>query len=163
MFDRKIEKHSHYYGGGTTNVNVTENRAPTDESIRLADEYRKKALQSIIRNEYVKNNTFEYRFMVVDKMNFGYYGLDCYIVAVINNKRYEIKEDVTQMIERKFVKKQTLDGEIIDVDFDEQQLGIIKMNMLVGLLLQAMLNISPEDMNKLEESLKLNPNQWRNY
>lgn len=161
MFDRRIEKHSHYYGGGNTNVNVTEHRAPTDESIRLAEEYREKALQSIIHNEYVRNNNLEFRVMIADRMpSDGCYGLDCYIVAIINNKRYEIRKDITHMLERKIVKRQTLNGEVTEFEFNEQQFGIIKMNMLVGLLLQAMFDTSSEDMDRLAESLKIYTNYW---
>ena len=51
-------KHSHHHSH-KTKVEVTENRAPTDESIKLLREMEEKIKQDIIKSVYVKNNVVE--------------------------------------------------------------------------------------------------------
>ena len=54
------------------NFNVTEKRAPTDESVRLLREMEKEALNKIIKNNDLSNNQFYARLLVFeDPLNFN--------------------------------------------------------------------------------------------
>lgn len=154
MLDRKIEKHYHQYGDLTREVVVNQHRAPTDDSIRLAEEYREKALKSIISDTYENNNTFSYRVIVLDKNYLaGMASIVCVIIVIINNKRYDIEADVTNLVHRTIIKKETLDGPMYEYDIDSYELNIIKMKLLASLILKAMLDFSQEEFDKLKDAI----------
>lgn len=151
MFDRKVERHYHEYFGSDNNVSITEHRAPTDESIRLAEEYKEKAIKSIISNEYVKNNTFEYRVLVYEG---PYFDVGVTIVALLNGKRYEVSEDISRLVKRHLIKKETIRGSIYDYDIDTEQLTSVRLRILTSILLKSMLDFSEKDFNILIDGIK---------
>lgn len=73
----------------TPTINITEQRAPTDESIRLAEEMRNKALNSILYLESSGNNIFDYAFCITSAE-----GLSCKakLTAVINGKDTKLRD-----------------------------------------------------------------------
>lgn len=66
MFDTVHQHHTtrHTTQRVTEKVNVTEYRAPTDESVKLLNEMQAKAYDNIIYHVIVKNNTYEAMVMV---------------------------------------------------------------------------------------------------
>ena len=86
------------------NFNVTEKRAPTDESVRLLREMEKEALNKIIKNIDLSNNQFYARLLVFeDPLNFNSKGK---VLFSLNGKTHELnvsfgflesKEDMIKM------------------------------------------------------------------
>ena len=86
------------------NFNVTEKRAPTDESVRLLREMEKEALGKIIKNIDLSNNQFSARLLVFeDPLNFNIKGK---VLFSLNGKTHELnvsfgflesKEDMIKM------------------------------------------------------------------
>ena len=86
------------------NFNVTEKRAPTDESVRLLREMEKEALNRIIKNIDLSNNQFSARLLVFeDPLNFNSKGK---VLFSLNGKKHELnvefgflesKEDMIKM------------------------------------------------------------------
>jgi hypothetical protein len=70
------------------NVNVTEKRAPTDESVRLLREMEKEALNKIVKNIDLSNNQFSARLLVFkDLLNLNTKGK---VLFSLNGKRHEL-------------------------------------------------------------------------
>lgn len=86
------------------NVNVTEKRAPTDESVRLLLEMEKEALNKIIHNIDLSNNQFSARLLFFeDLLNHNIKGK---VLFLLNGKKHELnvsfgvldlKEDMIKM------------------------------------------------------------------
>lgn len=86
------------------NFNVTEKRAPTDESVRLLREMEKEALNKIIHNIDLSNNQFSARLLVFeDLLNQTTKGK---VLFSLNGKKHELnvsfgvlelKEDMIKM------------------------------------------------------------------
>ena len=70
------------------NFNVTEKRAPTDESVRLLREMEKEALNKIIHNIDLSNNQFSARPLVFEvSLNFNSEGK---VLFSLNGKKHEL-------------------------------------------------------------------------
>lgn len=70
------------------NFNVTEKRAPTDESVRLLRELEKEALNKIIHNIDLSNNQFSARLLVFeDLLNRSTKGK---VLFSLNGKKHEL-------------------------------------------------------------------------
>lgn len=70
------------------NFNVTEKRAPTDESVRLLREMEKEALNKIVKNIDLSNNQFSARLLVFeDPLNFNSKGK---VLFSLNGKTHEL-------------------------------------------------------------------------
>ena len=70
------------------NVDLTENRAPTDESVRLLREMEKEALSKIIKNIDLFNNQFSARLLVFeDPLNLNSKGK---VLFSLNGKKHEL-------------------------------------------------------------------------
>jgi hypothetical protein len=87
MFDTTKIIHSHQYG--PSNINVTEKRAPTDESVRLLKDMEKAARDKVIASIELDSNLVKGRVYVMKdymsgKNNFA-------VLMDINGKRVEIK------------------------------------------------------------------------
>ena len=87
MFDKKVYYEYDNNVPVTKNVNVTIGRAPTDESIRLYDEFKEKAYKSILESFHVTDNTFNFDAIVCrdcssfnEKLKFRFF---------LNNKEYQ--------------------------------------------------------------------------
>ena len=86
------------------NFNVTEKRAPTDESVRLLREMEKEALNKIIKNIDLSNNQLYARLLVFeDPLNLNSKGK---VLFSLNGKKHELnvsfgflesKEDMIKM------------------------------------------------------------------
>lgn len=94
MFDRTFVNNQ----SGPSKITVNENKAPTDDSIRLAEEYREK-----LRSEFIKAYTFgdmqanEMNGMVVQFVNsFTIMGQDLYVSFNFNNQNFEIKQHISR-------------------------------------------------------------------
>ncbi len=79
----------------THHTEIHEHRAPTDESIRLADEMREKALQSVIDSIKVGDNTFDGQ--VVQTMNYNF-GFDVHAIFKLNGRKYHAKVELDSML-----------------------------------------------------------------
>lgn len=74
--------------GTDFNFNVTEKRAPTDESVRLLREMEKEALNKIIHNIDLSNNQFSARLLVFeDLLNCNTKGK---VLFSLNGKKHEL-------------------------------------------------------------------------
>lgn len=70
------------------NFNVTEKRAPTDESVRLLREMEKEALNKIVKNIDLSNNQFSARLLVFeDLLNLNNKGK---VLFSLNGKKHEL-------------------------------------------------------------------------
>lgn len=70
------------------NFNVTEKRAPTDESVRLLREMEKEALNKIVKNIDLSNNQFSARLLVFeDLLNLNSKGK---VLFSLNGKKHEL-------------------------------------------------------------------------
>lgn len=70
------------------NVNLTEKRAPTDESVRLLREMEKEALNKIIKNIDLSNNQFSARPLDFEvSLNFNSEGK---VLFSLNGKKHEL-------------------------------------------------------------------------
>lgn len=70
------------------NFNVTEKRAPTDESVRLLREIEKEVLNKITQNIDLSNNQFSARLLVFDDpLNFNTKGK---VLFSLNGKKHEL-------------------------------------------------------------------------
>ena len=83
---RKTTRHYH-----NTNITVTENRAVTDESVKLLNEFEQKAKDNLIgKYEFVNNEIgLEYTIMFFDEYSFsGSYNY--VLIIVINGIKHEL-------------------------------------------------------------------------
>lgn len=79
--------HNHYH-----NVNVTEKRAPTDESVRLLKELEKAAFDKMLGSFELPSNVVRSRVAVnQDPLRWKN---QFYILTEINGKKYEMRVDV---------------------------------------------------------------------
>lgn len=132
------------------NVTIIENKAPTDDSIRLANEMREKALNDIIYLEHANDNTFDYMFCIVNDAYFNIVKL----IAIINGKRYEVKEKVYTLGQQVYEKKEDINGCVsVEKRYNKSQLGELRAKMLVKLIIEAMYEKSPNDFNVLINKL----------
>jgi hypothetical protein len=71
MFDRKVYNNQTYF---PSTIKVEEKRAPTDESIRLAEEFRDKALNSILHSAVLEDSGIEIAYVVFEcsAVSFGH-------------------------------------------------------------------------------------------
>lgn len=87
---------THYHstrvsGGGPSHVTVTENKAPTDESIRLLNEFEEKARKNIIAKVNVVDNTINaVSIMYTDNSCTASREGDIYLKFSVNGKEYNI-------------------------------------------------------------------------
>lgn len=150
MFDR-IEKHQHchYDSCGDKNVNITENRAPTEDSIRYAEEIKDKILSSIMYREKPNNNIFDYRFYLVDEGGFCF---KIRMIALINGKQYEATENIYSLTPQEKESYFDEDGNVCYRNkFSYEEIGFLRKEMLTRLLVQAMIDQNPEEFHKLDE------------
>lgn len=149
MFNTKVERHSHHYGGGNTNVTVTEHRAPTDESIRLAEEMRDKITNSILYCQRIDNNIFNYRFSVLAEGNFY---TKIRIDAIINGKDYSAERELNGLFPNELEMTFNDEGEkVYEKKYGYQQIIILRKQMLVELLFQAMYDTNPDEFTKYDK------------
>jgi len=85
------ENHTHNHSS-YKKVDVHEHRAPTDESIRIYEEIKEKAYNSILQSIKIENNEFKcnaivYKDYCSDKTSIKY-------LFLLNNKKYEGSIDV---------------------------------------------------------------------
>lgn len=70
-------------------INVTEKRAPTDESVKLLSEFEQAAYKKFIRSVPLKNNVIEGEILV---SNCGYgHEIDFVLVVRVNGQTIDIK------------------------------------------------------------------------
>lgn len=74
------------------NIYHEEKKAPTDESIRLFNEFRKEALDSILEKILVKDNNIEYTFVVTDYCLMPQYHFKIKINGVEYIKSYDYQK-----------------------------------------------------------------------
>lgn len=136
-------------------VNVTEQRAVTDESIRLANEMREKVLEDIIYSQLynVNDNTLSYAFYVLKDITNPIRKVA--LAAVINGKRYIVEDYVDNLCKQETVEVETLDGEKdYKYKYKESQLRDIRLKMLAKLLLKAMYESNGEEFAKMYDGVK---------
>lgn len=142
----------------TKNVKVTinENRAPTDDSIRIYDEMFNKVLGRIVDAQVSNNNEFSYSYLIYEVMpsNSMIKSLEIIFKVKINGKQYEINKRIPDLIiqEAKPVEE---NGVLkIKYKFDENELYIFRLKMLVDIIIKEMYNLDEDNFNKLISSLK---------
>jgi hypothetical protein len=85
MFDT----HNYRTGDSYSRVDITEKRAPTDESIRLLHEMQQKALQDVLAHVKIDNNEFKASWWLMrdDYSDYQY----VYCKFKLNSKDYDFK------------------------------------------------------------------------
>ena len=77
------------------NTKVVEERAPTDDSIKLYEEIKEKAFDSIIESIKIQDNLFNAKALLVkDPMTFG---MKFYYTFRINGEEFKGSDDVDDM------------------------------------------------------------------
>lgn len=87
----------------TKNVNVTEERAPTDESVRLLDEFQAKAEERIIKSFNIQTNQISGGILVVAPHSASYDSLFKFVVHYrykLNDKTYQGKGTIDKSVFR---------------------------------------------------------------
>lgn len=82
-------KHTHYHSS-TNEIKVTEKKAPTDESIRLYDEFLEKAKEQLVHSVVVDTNVLKGSVLVF-RNNLMSFDCTYYINFLLNGKEYRIK------------------------------------------------------------------------
>jgi len=78
----------------TKNVNITENKAPTDQSIELLKEMQEKAFQSIISRYHVKTNIIEGVVTYIESSWRANMGLQCIYQFQLNGVDFQVEETI---------------------------------------------------------------------
>lgn len=78
---------------GNKTINVTEKRAPTDESVRLLNEMEAKALQNIVHKIVIDENHLK-GVVVFYKDEFMFNGFTLFIKFILNEKEYSFEEQL---------------------------------------------------------------------
>lgn len=150
MFDnKKYFNISNNYTSGTKTV--YEYRAPTDDSIRLAQEYYDKALNNIILNENIKGNSLDYNVLIYK--NYDYKTIMT-ITLLINDKKYVESEDISKYISNKIIEKETLTGVKYELEYNEDEINAIKFKILGILLLKSMAEINETEFANIVNYIK---------
>lgn len=137
----------------TPTINITEQRAPTDESIRLAEEMRNKALNSILYLESSGNNIFDYAFCITSAD-----GLSCKakLTAVINGKRYEVERFPRELLKQDYVEEENLEGfKVSRKKYSDLRLGELRIGMLIELFVKAMLDKNDDNFRVMINKLAI--------
>ena len=73
-------------------VHVTENRAVTDESVRLFNELEEKARLNLIKNDFISNNlNISFSQFIINPVSNIY---KIYIIFKLNDKEFKLEEDI---------------------------------------------------------------------
>ena len=75
-----------------SNVKVTENRAPTDDSVRLLREMEQKALDSVTDRIKIEDNVFGEILVVRESFGLGYL-----VMFTLNGEKYKVRVDALKM------------------------------------------------------------------
>lgn len=87
MFDKNYFSAKKEYIPYVKEVNVNENRAPTDESIRIYDEIKEKAFKSIIDTIEINDNSFNIKATIArDPYT---YEIVCRYLFILNGREIE--------------------------------------------------------------------------
>lgn len=95
FFNRpKVEKHYHNHSS-PMNTTVTENKAPTDESVRLLSEMQEKAMNSIVKAITVDTNTLKFKIVeTADQADIAGFNKNIYILFNLNGEDYKIERTI---------------------------------------------------------------------
>ena len=94
MFDKYFYNTSK--GSSYSRVDITEKKAPTDESIKLLRELEQTAQDNIIKAIKVENNVFNGVVVHLNKESFGAREI-LYIKFNFNGKEYIIKQEINEV------------------------------------------------------------------
>lgn len=85
-------QYTHYHSG-SSKIEVTEKKAPTDESIRLYDEFLEKAKGQLVHSVVVDTNVLKGAVFCF-KNNFMSFSYTCFIKFLLNGKEYKLEVTV---------------------------------------------------------------------
>lgn len=77
----------------TASIKVDENRAPTDESVRLLNEMQDKAMHNLMNKIVVEDNDLKGKIFIFREM----YPFDQYVAFIqftLNGKQYEVRSEL---------------------------------------------------------------------
>ena len=101
---------------GPSKMDVTEHRAPTDESIKLFKEFEEKAMKNIIASGRVEDNVINFKcYIYSDKMSwddickcvFTVNGNEYYFEFILPRERVKPKSEIIDIIRNKILEKLT--------------------------------------------------------
>ena len=105
-----MKKRTNYnYTTLNANVRVTEQKAPTDESIKLLNEFQEKARENIIDSIHIKNNVFE-AVALFFQNEFPQRGFKMMIKFKLNGTEYKEKFDIDDMEYYEATKQDAIKG-----------------------------------------------------
>lgn len=118
------------------NINVTEKRAPTDESVKLLNEFQKEALENLIcKISNDENNTFKwegYFFRTFNPDSITPTGI-FYLRLTVNGQLFERKVKTTTQIMSMLIKHGNL--RYIDLEGDVKRYVFLQICILVSEIL----------------------------
>lgn len=96
MFDR-LSTHHHSYGGPSrVDVNVTEKKAPTDESVRLLAEMQQKVIDNVLGQLKIDVNGVTGEILVL-RQPWSLCSIAIGVAYNINGKRHHFKTDINDV------------------------------------------------------------------
>jgi hypothetical protein len=102
-------KKNYNYTTVNSNVRVTEEKAPTDESIKLLNEFQEKARENLVDSIHVKNNVFE-AVALFFQNKFPKDGFTMMIKFELNGIEYKEKFDIDGMEYYEATKQDAIGG-----------------------------------------------------
>lgn len=136
-------------------VTVNENKAPTDESIKLYDEMFNKVLGGIVDSQVCNDNIFSYSYFIYETMSSTKFvhNLEIIFKTEINGNKYEIKKRIPDLViqEANLVTKNGVQK--IKYKFNENELCLFRLKILDYIIIKEMYNLDNDKFNKLIENL----------
>ena len=93
MFNKTYHQNVPYTKNVTSIVGITENKAPTDESIRLLNEFEEKVKKNILHKVNIKSNTLSGASVSVQNSPFGD-SITNLVRFNLNGKDYYFEHDI---------------------------------------------------------------------
>lgn len=93
MFDRFTQHHHSYGSSSRVDVNVTENKAPTDESVRLLAEMQQKVIDNVLGQLKIDVNGVTGEILVL-KQPWSLCDIIICVAYNINGKRHHFKTEI---------------------------------------------------------------------
>lgn len=130
MFDKcRFNTTRREFTSSHSDVNITENRAPTDESVRLLSEFREKARMSLFDTMEVRNNILNgVLFCYIDDVT---YDKLRYIAKFkINNNEFVIRGETDKSAYEKFAHLDVMGRFISFPNVMDELTNQIKLNLI---------------------------------
>lgn len=157
-----VDRSTHYHS--PDRIDIHEHRAPTDDSIRMADEMREKCMKSILMSYKSNDNVFNYSVVVYELSNSvidslsQFKDIQLFVSIVVNGRSYKVNETISTSICTKLVEDPN-GGSHFEYDFNSESFVAYVFHLIGLLVAQSMIDQPNES---LIEAKKLIYNRYCN-